>query len=875
MNPNSTVLDPTKLNIKDTDIVGEMKGAYINYAMSVIVARALPDVRDGLKPVQRRILYAMYKLGLVPSKGFKKAARVVGDVIGKYHPHGDQAVYDTLVRMVQEFSLRYPLIDGQGNFGSIDGDGAAAMRYTEVKLQKIAMDIIDELASSTVDYAPNYDGNYKEPTVMPTNLPNLLLNGGEGIAVGMATKIPPHNAGEILKALVECLKNGKASRETEGELKNYPHNIKTLEDLKTLPRSRFPTFETNLTIDELFECVPGPDFPTGAVIYDARELKNMYATGKGRVLMRGVAKIEENKNGKFEIVISQLPYQVNKARLVGRIAELVKDKKLEGISDIRDESNKLGIRVVIDLKRDSKPKVVLNNLFKYTELQKSFNTNLLCLVDGEPKVLGLKQVLELFIKHRQEVTVRKSEYSLARAQERIHILDGLLIALANLDDVIKIIRASKDSDTARITLMERFKLSEIQAVAILDMQLRRLAALERLKIEEEHKQLKLEIEGYIALLSDQSKIVASILEHMQSMATKYNDPRRTKIIKSALNEMSEEDLVAKEDVVVTISEKGYIKRMKKDSYSVQNRGGKGKVGMEVREDDVISHVLACSTHDNIMFFSNKGRVFECKVFDLPEFGRTAKGQALVNIINLDSGENITSVLTHSDGKFLDKEVVEEGQIQSEEQGAEYKYLFMATKNGLVKKSSIDEYNNIRTNGLIAIKLDKDDELVWVKPTTGENTVMLISQKAKSIHFKESDVRETGRATMGVIGMKFAYDDDAVIAMEVVRNLENMLLTITEKGFGKVTRLEEFTMQGRGGSGIFAHNISPKTGNVVAARVMDHPNLDLLILTAEGQSIRIPVKDLPERNRQTGGVHLIRFADGSTDTVSAIAFVTSQ
>jgi DNA gyrase subunit A len=856
-------------NFVTADIVAEMKQSYINYAMSVIVARALPDVRDGLKPVQRRILYAMYKLSLYPSKGYKKSARVVGDVIGKYHPHGDQAVYDTLVRMVQDFSLRYPLIDGQGNFGSIDGDGAAAMRYTEIKLHKIAMNIIDDIASDTVDFVPNYDGNYKEPAVMPTTLPQLLLNGGEGIAVGMATKIPPHNVTEVLKGVIESLKNGSAIISPELKTVNYPECIKTQADIKLLPKNRFPSFETSLTVDDLFEFIPGPDFPTGGVIYDAKELKNMYATGKGRVLMRGIAKIEESKSGKYEIIVSQLPYQVNKARLVARIAELANDKKLEGISDIRDESNKLGIRVVIELKRDAKPKVVLNNLFKFTELQKAFNTNLLCLVDNEPKVLSLKAIIEYFIKHRQEVSIRKFEYDLAKAQERIHILEGLMIALANLDDVIKIIRASKDSETAKNTLIEKYKLSEIQSIAILDMQLRRLAALERLQIENEYNELKKVVDNLISILSDQQKVIKIILENMEELLVKFNDARRTKIIKSQLTEINEEDLVPKEDVVVTLSEKGYIKRMLRTSYTVQNRGGKGKLGMEVREDDIISNVISCSTHDKILFFSNKGRVFETKVYEIPEFGRTAKGQALVNIINLDAGEKITSVLTHTEGKFLDSDIEEENENSSV--AKDFKYFFMATKNGIVKKTLISEYANIRQNGLIAINLEKNDELVWVKPTTGKDTVLLVTNKAKSIHFNEKDVRETGRATMGVIGIKFAYADDFVIAMDVVRKTENVLFTITEKGFGKVTKLNEFTLQGRGGSGVFAHNISTKTGKVIAARVMDHPDLDLLILSKLGQSIRIAVKNLPERSRQTSGVHLMRLGDNS-DMVSAIAFV---
>ena len=861
-------------NIRNADVVGEMKSSYINYAMSVIVARALPDIRDGLKPVQRRILYSMYKQGIIPSKGYKKSARIVGDVIGKYHPHGDVAVYDTLVRMAQEFSYRYPLIDGQGNFGSIDGDSAAAMRYTEAKLTKFAMTIIDELEYQTVDFGPNYDGNYKEPLVMPSLLPNVILNGAEGIAVGMATKIPPHNAAEVTKALIAMLNMGsqwEPEKEWLARNSNYANKIKTIADLATLNPDRYPKFESNVELDELMKFIPGPDFPTYGIIYDQKEIKNMYATGRGRVLMRGVAKIEETKGGRFEIIISELPYQVNKARLVAKIAELVKDKKVEGISDIRDESNKLGIRVVIEIKREGKPNVILNNLFKYTELQKAFNANMLCLVKGEPKVLSLKKLLELFVEHRQEIVVRKNEYELAKAQERIHILEGLMIALDNLDAVIKLIRESADSEVAKLGLMKKFKLSEIQAIAILDMQLRKLAALERKRIEEEYKELKKKVDFLIELLSDPLKIIGFIKSELEAILEKVDDPRRTKLHKGALGEVAEEDLVAKEDVIVTVSEQGYIKRMKQDVYTVQNRGGKGKIGMTTKEDDAVAHVFTCSTHDSIMFFTNKGRVFESKVYDIPEFGRQAKGQAIVNIVNVEQGERITSILTHSNGKFLDEEVIQEGEEKTEHQGRDYKFLFMATKKGTVKKTLIEDYQNIRNNGLIAIKLEQNDELVWVKPTTGKDEILIVTRMAKSIHFNEDDVRETGRSTMGVRGIKFAKENDQVISMDVVRNKENYLLTITEHGFGKATKIAQFGIQGRGGSGIYAHEINKKTGELVVARVMDHPDLELLIMSEKGQSIRLAVKDLPERNRQTSGVHLIRFND-SEDKVAAMALI---
>ncbi|QQR93723.1 DNA gyrase subunit A [bacterium] len=868
MDTNTQTQTNTEKGIIQTSIVDEMKKSYINYAMSVIVARALPDVRDGLKPVQRRILYAMWNLNMMPKTAYKKSARVVGDVIGKYHPHGDTGVYDALVRMVQDFSLRYPLIDGQGNFGSIDGDGAAAMRYTEVRMDGNAVPIISEIDDKTVDFGPNYDGNYEEPLVLPAKLPNLLLNGAEGIAVGMATKIPPHNVSELLAGIIATIKQGKAFTQDSFD-ENYAKGIKVTSDLEKLSNSRYHKFDSEITIDDLFQVIPGPDFPTSGVIYDAREIKNMYATGRGRVLMRGIAKIEENKGGKFEIIITELPYQVNKARLVGRIAELVREKKIEGISDIRDETNKLGIRVVIELKREAKPKVILNNLFKYTELQKTFNTNLLCLVRNEPKVLNLKQFMELFVEHRQEVEVRKHEFELAKSQERIHILEGLMIALSHLDEVIKIIRNAESAEVAKGQLMQKFELSEIQATAILDMQLRRLAQLERGKIEDEYNKLKARIDEIIELLSKPEKLLRLILVDFEKLATEFQDKRKTKIIKGTLDVMSEDELIPEEKVIVTLSEQGYIKRMKRDTYQVQNRGGKGKVGMEVREEDAVLHILSCSTHDYVMFFTNKGRVFETKVYDIPEFGRTAKGQSIVNVINLEVGERVTSMLTHSNGKFVDEDITQEGEEKVEAK-KDYKFLFFATKYGTVKKTSIEEYESIRQNGLIAIKLDKDDELVWVKPTTGTDTLLLVTKLAKSIHFQEKDVNPTGRSSMGVIGIRFAKEGDEVISMDIVRTLENVMLTVTANGFGKITRLDEFKVQNRGGSGIFAHDVDTKTGNLVAARIMDHPDKELLITSELGQMIRIPLKGLRELNRQTKGVHLIRLAAG--DKVAAVAVV---
>jgi DNA gyrase subunit A len=859
----------TSLNIADRNIVEEMRTSYINYAMSVIVARALPDVRDGLKPVQRRILYAMNKLGFTPDKGYKKSARTVGEVIGKYHPHGDTAVYDAMVRMAQPFSYRYLLVDGQGNFGSVDGDSAAAMRYTEAKLHKNSLEIINDIDKNTVDFERTYDGSYLEPTVLPAAIPNLLLNGAEGIAVGMATKIPPNNLNELidaLKATIEQVsKNGDQTRSYD-----YLDLIRSMEDLKTLDPARFPHFNSDISFEDIFKHLPGPDFPTGGEIYDQKEIQAAYMTGRGRIVMRAIANIVEARSGRYQIIITELPYQVNKSDLVSKIADLARDKKIEGISDLRDESNKLGIRIVIEIKRDGKPKTILNNLFKYTELQKAFNVNLLALVKGEPKLLNIKRVLELFIEHRQEITIRRAEYELAKSREREHILEGLIIALDNLDAVIDTIRKSKDADIAKTNLMNKFKLSAIQAQAILDMQLRRLAALERQKIEEEYKQIKETIKELLSLLSTPEKIFSSIVSEMELISKKIGDKRRTRIHKGRVGEFSEEDLVAKENVIVTVSEQGYIKRMKEDIYQLQKRGGIGKKGMTTNENDSVAHLFSCNTHDDILFFTNKGRVFVQKVYDIPEFGRQAKGQAIVNLINIDQGELITSILTqNTSGKMIDEDTSQEDQVSMETR-KNYEYLFMATKQGTVKKTPISEYSNIRANGIIAIKLASGDELSWVRPTTGNSEVILITKFAQSIRFSEKDVRETGRASMGVRGIKLKKQEDFVISMDVVRQNEDQVLTISENGFGKVTKLADYPTQNRGGKGVYAARTNDKTGPLSAARILDHPESELLIISQHGQAVRIPTKDLPQRNRQTAGVRLMRLR--KEDTVSAIAII---
>lgn len=860
----------TPSNIKVTNIADEMKASYINYAMSVIVSRALPDVKDGLKPVQRRILYAMHKLNFYPNKPYKKSARTVGDVIGKYHPHGDIAVYDALVRLAQEFNVRYTLVDGQGNFGSVDGDSAAAMRYTESRLAKISTELLEDLDKKTVNFRPNYDGSTREPEILPSKLPILLLNGADGIAVGMATKIPPHNLSEIADALMGMIENGNEIEIEKSKIPDYKNIIKSTQDLENLSSERLHKFQSDLSVEELLKHVKGPDFPTGAEIYDFSEIKTLYETGRGRIVMRAVAKIQEGKGGKYHIIISEIPYQVNKARLVSKIADLVRNKVIEGVSDIRDESNKEGMRIVIDIKSQGKPKAILNRLYKYSEMQKAYSANMLALVNNEPVILNLKRFLELFIEHRQEVVIRRTEFDLAKSKEREHILEGLMIALDHLDEVISTIRKSKDSEDAKEQLMKKFKLSEIQAMAILDMQLRRLAALERQKIEDEYKAILKTIEQLLTTLNNPKKVLEIIGKEIVELKEKYGDERKTKVYKHKIGEISEEDLIPKEEVIVTISEQGYIKRIKHKDYQVQKRGGVGKKFMTTKEDDAVKHVLSASTHDDIMFFTNKGRVFITKVYDIPEFGRAAKGQPVINLINIEQNELITSILTRNkSGNLVDEDILQEGEEKTETSGKEYKYLFMATKRGVVKKSSINDYANIHSNGLIAIKLSDDDELVWVKPTTGSSEILLVTENGKSIRFNETDVRETGRATMGVTGIKFT-GQDKMVSMDVVRKNEFFLLTVAENGFGKITVLEQFPMQNRGGKGVFAAKVNDKTGKLIAARIIDHPDKELLIMSRNALAVKIPVKELPERNRQTSGVKLIKLRD--SDKVAAIAIV---
>ncbi len=861
--------------IQPTEITSELSKSYLDYAMSVIVARALPDVRDGLKPVHRRILYAMHLMGLhFVGSATTKSAKVVGEVLGKYHPHGDMAVYDAMVRLAQDFSIRYPLVHGQGNFGSVDGDPPAAMRYTEVKLASIADLILSDIEKETVDFVDNFDATLKEPTYLPALLPNLLLMGSEGIAVGMATKIPPHNLKELSDAIIAMVKKGRVIAEGNEQEKQTDFVLKKINlvasgEEKALSEIELnPTavsFESDITTDELTEFVPGPDFPTGGAIYDANSLKEVYATGRGRIVIRGIAEIVDTGK-RPQIIITEIPYQVNKAEMVAKIAELVKDKKIVGISDLRDESDKEGMRVVIDLKRDSKPKSVLNNLFKHTRLQATFPANFVALTEGTPHTLNLKQILSEYVKHRQKVIIRRTIFELTEAKKRAHILEGLKIALDNLDAVIKTIRQSKTQEDAKQNLIDRFKLSSIQATAILDMQLRRLAALEREKIEKEYEEIEKLIDTLTAILRDPKKVLDIIVKEVTELKEKYGDARRTKIYKSALGEISEEDLVAKEETLVTITKTGYIKRLSANAYRAQRRGGKGVIGMTTKEEDEIEHLLSATTHDTLLFFTNKGRVFGTKAWEIPETSRQAKGQALVNLLNLEQGEEIRSVLPLSKDSGI-------------------KNLVMATQNGIIKKTNLDEFENLRASGLIAIKLRSDDALVSVHPTGGEDHIILLTRGAKSIRFPEANVRPMGRATTGVTGIKLEKGDeltskDELIGMEVFPGKEQIptdkrkkyfrnILTISEHGLGKRTPIHLFPVQKRAGKGVKASVVSAKTGNLKTA-IMVTQNIDQIIITSiKGQVIKLPLKNIPQLGRATQGVILMRFANKG-DSVAAAA-----
>lgn len=797
--------------LKDVQIVEEMKTSYLNYAMSVIVSRALPDVRDGLKPVHRRILYAMNEIGLTHSAKYRKSATVVGEVLGKYHPHGDGPVYDAMVRLAQDFAMRYPLVDGQGNFGSVDGDPPAAMRYTEARLAQISNELLDDIDKNTVPWADNFDATRKEPIVLPGKLPNLLLSGGSGIAVGMATNIPPHNLTEVCDGIIHLI--------------NKP----------------------DTPLEELMTFIKGPDFPTGGAIFDINEITSAYATGKGRVVMRAKAEIEEDKANRFKIIITEIPYQVNKSQLIARIANLVKEKKLEGISDLRDESDRTGMRIMIELKRDARPQNLLNQLYKHTSMQMAFNVNMVALVDGTPQVLNLKQILTEYIRHRQIVVTKRTQFELDQAKARAHILEGLKIALDHLDEVIKTIRESADADIAKTNLMTRFKLSDIQSQAILDMQLRRLAALERKKIEDEYVEVMKTIAYLEDLLASPKKILAVIETELKELKDKYGDNRRTRVYKQAIGDFSEEDLIPAENVFVTVTETGYIKRSPTDTFRTQLRGGKGVAGATLKEEDSISQLYLANTHDNMMFFTNKGSVFQIKVYELPEGSRQAKGQAVINLINIEQGELVTSMFNVP---------------KSTKSG----FIFMATKKGIVKKTAVEDFANIRRSGIIAINLNKGDSLQFVSLTSGNDQIVMATKNGQSIRFHEKDVRSMGRATAGVMGIRLGKDDEIISCSKAPE--KGQLLIVTEKGFGKKSRIADWPLQGRAGSGVKAAEVTARNGKVMAAKVIEQDDLDILITSKAGQVIKLPIKDVPLLTRQTQGVILIRLAS-STDVVSAV------
>ena len=797
-------MDSLNERIIEVDLEEEMKISYIDYAMSVIVGRALPDVRDGLKPVHRRILYSMYEQGMTPDKPYRKSARIVGDVLGKYHPHGESAVYDAMVRMAQDFSIRIPLIDGHGNFGSVDGDEPAAMRYTEARMAKITTEMLADIGKETVDFMPNFDESLKEPTVLPSRFPNLLINGSSGIAVGMATNIPPHNLGEVIDGTVMLIDNPDAG------------------------------------VEDLINVIKGPDFPTGALILGRSGIHEAYRTGRGRITVRARTKIQQMSGNRSRIVVTEIPYQVNKARLIERIADLVKEKKLEGISDIRDESDRNGMSIVIELKRDVNPKIVLNYLFKHTQLQDTFGIIMLALVNNEPKVLNLKEMLVHYINHQKDVVTRRTRYDLARAEARAHILEGLLIALDNIDAVIRLIRGSRTTQEAKEGLMTNFKLSEKQAQAILDMRLQRLTGLEREKIEEEYAEVQKNIQYYRDILANESLLLSIIKEELLEIKRKYDDPRRTEIVASE-GEIYIEDLIDEHDVVITLTHYGYVKRIPLNTYRSQNRGGRGITGLQTREEDFVVDLFVTSTHDRLLFFSSKGKVYELKAYEIPEAGRQGRGIAIVNLLELDSGEKIEAFIPVKEEQF-EKDL----------------YLFMATRNGLVKKTTIKEFANIRKGGLIAIKLQEGDELIRVILTDGNQEIIMASRKGLAIRYHEKDVRSMGRTAMGVKSMDL-QEDDYVIDMERIIS-DADILTISENGFGKRTHESEYRIQRRGGRGIRTMNITDKTGELSALKVVTGKE-DLIIINSDGVIIRIETSQISQLSRNTQGVTLMKIEEG--------------
>jgi len=804
--------------VHEVDLQKTMERSYIDYAMSVIASRALPDVRDGLKPVQRRILYAMIELNNGPDKPHRKCARIVGDTMGKYHPHGDSSIYGALVNLAQEWSTRYPLVDGHGNFGSVDGDGAAAMRYTEARLSKISMEMTADINKDTVDFIPNFDETEREPAVLPARYPNLLVNGTTGIAVGMATNIPPHNLRETIDGVLKIIDNRiEEDRDTE--------------------------------VDEILDIVKGPDFPTGAVILGRSGINQAYRTGRGKIKVRAVTEIEPMGNGRQRIVVTELPYMVNKAKLIEKIAELVRDKKVDGISDLRDESSREGMRVVIELKKDANPNIVLNHLYKHTQLQDTFGVIMLALVNNEPMILNLKQILELYLRHQEEVITRRSQYELNKAEERAHILEGLIIALDNIDEVIHIIRSSKNVAEAKEKLIQSFGLTEVQAQAIVDMRLRALTGLEREKLENEYSELEAKISELKAILADKKKLLSVIKDEITVIRNKYGDERRTAIGIDD-DEITIEDLIKKENTIIAMTKLGYIKRMTVDNFRSQNRGGKGIKGMSTLDEDYIEDLLMTSTHHFIMFFTNKGKAYRLKAYQIPESSRIARGTAIVNLLQLEPGEKITAMIP----------------IHDFEQDM---YLFMATKKGIVKKTSIKDYAHIRKTGIISITLKEDDELIEVKTTNNDNDIFLVTKHGKCIRFNEKNVRPTGRTSMGVIGMTLGVDDE-IVAMQLDTQGDSLLIA-SENGMGKRTSLDEFNSQNRGGKGVLCYNITEKTGNVVGAKAVNDGH-EIMLITSGGIIIRMTVEHISKIGRYTSGVKLMDIDVENNIRVASIAKV---
>ena len=812
--------------VEELTVENVMEDSFLRYSMSVIIDRALPDVRDGLKPVHRRILYAMYKNGWRAPHATVKSARIVGEVMGKYHPHGDSSIYDAMVNLAQPWKMRYTLVEGQGNFGSMDGDDPAASRYTEARMDKVGAELLADIEKETVDFRDNFDGTEKEPVVLPAALPNILLNGQMGIAVGMATNIPPHNLGEVVDATVALIENPEAS------------------------------------LEDLMKHVKGPDFPTGAEVYGGAPMKQAYATGKGSVTIRAVANIEERKNGRFNIVITEVPYGMSKEGFIEKVRQLVLDKKLTHIADARDESARGKIRVVVELKKDAYPKKILNQLYKMTDLQTNFHYNVLALVNGiQPRIMGLKEILAEFIKHRQKVIRRRTEYDLRKAKERAHILEGLKIALDNIDEVIKTIRESYDDADKR--LMERFGLSEIQAAAILAMQLRRLQGLERDKIEAELQELMALIAKYEEILADEAKILNVVKEELLVMKEKYGDKRRSKIFNHELGKFSEEELIPEEESVILLTAENYIKRVSQTDFRRQNRGGKGKRGMTTKEEDVISQILTTNSHDFLYIFTSQGRMFKMKAYEVPQASLTAKGTAAVNLLNMHPDEKITEIIKYNEDN-------QQSDDKSDDEADEY--LFMATKNGTIKKTAMKNYANVRSNGLITIKLDPGDELKWVKPTTGKNDIIISTSAGQAIRFNEADVRAMGRSAMGVRGMRLRPKDE-VVGMDIVTDPKQKLIAVSANGYGKSTLVANFPTHKRGGVGIKVAAVTAKTGPIVAVHTLDPEASEVIMMSSNGQAIRVAVKDIPTLGRATQGVRIMRMAEG--DTVASIGIVLPE